>query len=300
MPVPQRIGGAGALRAAAVGNGGAEDVIGALGGDGDTRMNRPHHRRLGRHRQLVEPPVRARRQRHHAPPGPGAGGGQHDRRPALRHLVRQLDSRLRDALECQRSARQGRELPRHDLLGLLPRVVLLGEPHARDQPAQLRGGRRRHLGAAVAPRQQQARAEGEVTYGHIGAGGLARHVGPAVRRRQLHQRGTALADGAVELGPTPDLEVAGGQSHGPARAGAVRPAQQVERVLEVRGHGGRLVGEPGADDRPERQPGGAHEAAQRGHQRPHVGRLDRAHDGQQAERRQSAPDPNPRGGQLHV
>src|SRR5438093_5927972 len=53
-----------------------------------------------------------------------------------------------------------RRPPRSTLFPYTTLFRSLGEPHARDQPAQLRGGRRRHLGAAVAPRQQQARAEG--------------------------------------------------------------------------------------------------------------------------------------------
>ena len=214
--------------------------------------------------------------------------------------MRQLDSRFCDALERERTARQRRELPRHDLPGLLPRLVQLGDAHARDQPAQLVCHRRGHVGSGVRPRQQQARSEREVAHGHVGPGRLARHVGPSIRRRQLHQRGAALPDGAVEVGRPRNLEVAGGQSHGPSGGGAVRPPQQVERVLEVGRHGDRLVGEPGAHERRERQAGGGQEAAQRGHQRPHVGRQHRTHDGDQAERRQSAPDPDPRRGQLHV
>ena len=265
-------------------------------------MNRPHHGRLGRHRQLVEAPIGAARQSHHAAPSPGGGahGRKHDRRPALRHLVRQLDARLRDSLERERATRQGRELPRHHLPWLLPRLVQLSQPHARDQPPQLVRDGSGLPRAGITRRKQQTGAEREVAHGHVGSGRLARHVGPAVRRRELHQRGAPLADDAVEVGLTPDLEIARGQSHGPAGGAAVSPAQQVERVLEVGRHSDRLVGEPGAHDRRERQADGGQEAAQRGHQRPHVGREHGTHDGCQAERRESAPDPNPRGGQLHV
>src|SRR2546422_4756326 len=61
-----------------------------------------------------------------------------------------------------------------------------------------------------------------------------------------HEGGAALAGRTVHLFSPEDLDLAIVEPHGPPRPRPVRPAQQVQGVLEVGGPSQRLVREPDA------------------------------------------------------
>ena len=182
---------------------------------------------------------------------------------------------------------------------MLVGLVQLCQPHPRDDAAQLLGDRRRRLGRGVGLREQQPGAEREVAYGDVGAPRIASRVGASVHRGELHEGGAALADRAVHLFPPEDLDLAVVEPHGPPRPRPVRPAQQVQGVLEVGGPSQRLVREPGAHQRSQRQARGRDKTAQRRHQRPAVRAQDGRDHGRQAEHGEAAPDPDARAGPFH-
>src|SRR2546422_7346861 len=78
-----------------------------------------------------------------------------------------------------------------------------------------------------------------------------------------HEGGAALAGRTVHLFSPEDLDLAIVEPDGPPRSRPVRPAQQVQGVLEVGGPGQRLVREPDAHQRAQRQARGRDETAQR-------------------------------------
>ena len=300
MAVEERIRGTRAILAPAVGERAAENVLRAARDHRHGGRRGPDRRRGGREHEPLEPAVRRRRHRHD--PQRVARGSdplQHDRRPALRELLGQHDSGLGDPLERLPATRHGSELLRHELGGMVAGLVRPREPHPRDDAAQLLGDRRRFLGRGVRLREQQPGTEREVAHGDVAAGGIACDVSTPVHRGELHEGGAALADRAVDLLLPEDLDLAVVETHGPARPSPVRPAQQVQGMLEIGRPDGRLVGQPHPHQRSQRQPGRREKAAQRRDQRPEVRAQDGRDDGGQAEHGEAAPDPDARAGPLH-
>ena len=182
-------------------------------------------------------------------------------------MLRQLGPRACDRLQGLRAAGDHGEPPR-DVLVLRVGRPKLGEPQRGHEAPQVVHDRLRKIRRRVGLEQQQPRAVGKIPRGDVGAFRFARDVGAPIRRRQLHQRRAAAQVVLVDVRVAADLELAVLEPHRPAAHGAVGPAEQVQRMRQVRGREQPAPGAPGPDGGREGHAQREEHAAARREQRP--------------------------------
>src|SRR5439155_317273 len=109
------------------------------------------------------------------PPPPPAPAFKPDRGSALRERRRQLDPGLGHAFQGLGPRRDRRQLPGHELGGLLGHLMEVRQPHARHQPAQLLADGLGNSGRGISLGEEQSGAQRKGSHGEGGALGLSSH-----------------------------------------------------------------------------------------------------------------------------